>query len=240
MSIDLALVVPTLNEREHLPRLLESAFNQTEPFDDVIIADGGSSDGTPSLAASAGARVVHSTPGRGIQVAAAVKQMTAKAILVLHADVRCDRRTAETIRRHLVDNPNSPGGCLGHRFDCRSLLVRMVEIADRRRARRGVSYGDQGQFFRRDLLDRVGGFPAMPIMEDVELSQRLQRLGMPAYLDLPVLCSRRGFERLGVFGTVLRNHRLRKLYRDRGQAALAEIYRRYYQAPNAATRSTTS
>ena len=240
MSPSLALVIPALNEREHLPRLLETAFEQTEPFDEIVVCDGGSADGTPGIAAAAGAVVVSSVPGRGPQIAAGVDATQSSAVLVLHADAQCHRTTAEMIRRHFLQNPHSLGGCLGHRFDRRSWLLRIIELADRHRARRGLSYGDQGQFFLRTALDCAGGFPRLPIMEDIELSRRLQSLGRLTYLDLPVTCSSRGFDRLGVFGTIIRNRRLRTLYRRHGSAGLEEIHRRYHPTPNAATRSTTS
>lgn len=240
MSPSLALVVPVLNEREHLPGLLDSARDQTEPFDEIVVCDGGSNDGTVEIAAEAGAIVVVAQKGRGEQIAAAVEVSKTSAILVLHADSRCQRATAEAIKRHFLEHPESPGGCLGHRFDGRKWLLRLVELADRRRACRGMSYGDQGQFFRKDSLALVGGFPRQPIMEDVELSRRLLSIARPVYLDLPVTCSSRGFDRLGVLGTIVRNRRLRSKYRRLGAVALEELHRRYYPTSNPATRSTTS
>ena len=240
MSLPLALVVPTLNEREHLPRLLESVVDQSEPFDEVVVCDGGSNDGTAEIARNAGAIVVVSCPGRGDQIATGLEAARSSTVLVLHADGRCQRTTAEAIRRYFAMHPESPGGCLGHQFDHRRWLLRFVEIADRRRARKGFSYGDQGQFFRRESLELVGGFPRQPIMEDVELTRCLRSLGRLGYLDLPVTCSSRGFDRLGVFGTILRNRRLRSLYRRHGDSALQEVLRRYYPNSNPMTRSHTS
>jgi rSAM/selenodomain-associated transferase 2 len=240
VTLPVALVVPTLNEAASLPLLFESVAEQTRPFAEVVVADGGSTDGSCSLAAGAGAQVVEAPRGRGEQIAAGIGVSTAPVVLVVHADSRCHSRTVEAIQEHFDRRPDSPGGCLGHRFERRDWLLRLVEWGDRRRARRGASYGDQGQFFRRDALECVGGFPVLPLMEDVELSQRLRRIGEPAYLDVPLVCSTRGFERLGVVGTILRNLRLRRAYRKRGPEAAYDLYQRYYVGLNAATRSNTS
>jgi hypothetical protein len=133
------------------------------------------------------------------------------------------------VREWLATHPACPGGCLGHRFDSPKLFLRVVEWWDRLRAERGVSYGDQAQFFRRDLLDRQGGFPAQPIMEDIELCRRLGRLGRTVYLDRPVVVSARRFNRMGFWKTVLTNMELRLAYRHRGLQASWAIYRRYYR-----------
>jgi GT2 family glycosyltransferase len=94
----------------------------------------------------------------------------------------------------------------------------------------GDSYGDQAQFFRRELLQSVGGFPDQPIMEDVELSLRLRSLGVPIYLDLPVTVSARRFVRMKWWRVVWQNWMLRRGYRRRGLAVCAELYDRYYPA----------
>jgi GT2 family glycosyltransferase len=92
-----------------------------------------------------------------------------------------------------------------------------------------MSYGDQAQFFRREMLDRQGGFPDQPIMEDVELSRRLRCLGNPVYLDHPALVSARRFTQLGWCRTILANCMLRIVYRMFGWRACETIYRRYYR-----------
>ncbi len=113
---------------------------------------------------------------------------------------------------------------LGSLLDQTQAADRLIEWFDRRRARRGHSYGDQAQFFRRGLLE----FPAQPIMEDVELAARLRTLGEPAYLDCPVTVSTRRFERLGLLRTLWQNWRYRHAYRRGGIAATRAIYERYY------------
>jgi len=224
----LAVVVPTLNEAEYLPRLLESLERQTESADEVIVSDGGSTDETAAIAKAAGASVVQGERGRGAQIASGIAATTSEVVLVLHADSRCDPRTVATVRRHFLENPESVGGCLGHRFENGGILLRLVEWADRRRGRQGISYGDQGQFFSREALDRIGGYPRLPLMEDLEASRRLVAVGKPAYLDVPLISSTRGFERLGVLQTLWRNRRLRKAFLRSGLGAAENLRRKYY------------
>ena len=229
--LTLAVVVPALNEAGTLPGLLASLAAQTAPADRVVVADGGSADDTVALAWDLGAEVV-SAPGRGRggQVAAALGGLTADAVLVAHADMTLPPGALAAIRRWLAGHPACPGGCLGHRFDRRTLALRVVEWFDRRRARRGASYGDQGQFFRPASLAAAGGFPDQPILEDVELSRRLRAVGPPAYLGVPVTVSARRFERDGWARTVWANWRLRRAYDRDGPAACRAIYQAYYRA----------
>lgn len=230
--MNLAVVIPTLNEEEQLPGLLESLAQQTVPARRVLVADGGSTDRTRVLAEAAGAEVVlvaGSGRGRGGQLAEGLARVGEEIVLIAHADMRLPAEALATITRWLTDHPDCPGGCLGHRFDRRTFGLRLVEWFDARRARRGIAYGDQGQFFRRDWLLRVGGFPDQVLMEDVELSQRLRRLGRPVYLDVPVTVSARRFARLGWARTLWVNWRIRRRYRRAGVAACAELYQLYYQ-----------
>jgi rSAM/selenodomain-associated transferase 2 len=225
----IAVVVPVLNEATVLPNSLRSLQLQTRPPDRLVVVDGGSTDGTAGVARSFGTEVLIVTGrGRGGQIAAGVRTCTEDAIVIAHADMQFLPAALETIQSFLMLHPVCPGGCLGHRFDNSRRIYRVIEWWDRRRALRGHSFGDQAQFFRRELLERVGGFPELPLMEDVELARRLRRLGRPAYLDLPVTVSTRRYQRLGWWRVMWRNWRLRRLYRREGEAACWRLYRRYY------------
>jgi rSAM/selenodomain-associated transferase 2 len=228
-SPSLAVVIPTLNEAATLPSVFQSLQHQDEPARCAVIADGGSTDGTADIAAKFGATVVEAPRrGRGHQIAAALREITESIVLILHADMHLPANALALIGRRLLDEPACPGGCLGHRFDSPRIAYRLVEWYDRRRALGGMSYGDQGQFFRRELLEQAGGFPDQPIMEDVALSWRLCSLGRPAYLDCPVIVSPRRFERLGLWRTAISNFRVRRAYERGGIEACEDIYRRYY------------
>jgi rSAM/selenodomain-associated transferase 2 len=228
-ELRLAVVIPTLNEAARLAITLRSVRDQGDKLAQVVVADGGSTDGTQALAESFGAKVIVSPRrGRGHQIAAAVAQLDEEVVLVVHADMSLPVGALALVRRRLADDPACLGGCFGHRFDSPKLFFRLVEWWDRRRARKGTSYGDQAQFFRRDRLKDHGGFPDQPIMEDIELGHRLAREGRVVYLDFPVIVSARRFERLGCWRTVLTNLGLRLAYWRGGPRTCGAIYRRYY------------
>lgn len=222
--------MPTLNEEANLARLLRSLAEQTRPAERILISDGGSSDGTSEIARTAGVQFVPApSRGRGDQIAAALEMCSESVVLVAHADMVLPSDALQRLQAAMIQYPNAPGGCLGHRFARTSLALSIVETWDRFRARRlGVSYGDQAQFFRRGTLTNAGGFPCQPLMEDLELSHRLKRLGRPIYLDCPVLASARRFETLGLMKAGLLNFALRQTYRLWGVAATRRLYRWYY------------
>jgi rSAM/selenodomain-associated transferase 2 len=228
----LAVVIPTFNEAARLAATLDSLRSQAEPPERTVVVDGGSSDATAGIAAEGGAKLlVERGRGRGGQVAAGVACSAEDIVLVAHGDMLFSPGSLTAIRRVVAARPGCPGGCLGHRFDSRRWGYRLIERADRVRAIRGMSYGDQAQFFRREWLLRAGGFPDQPIMEDVELSRRVRALGRPAYLDLPVTVSARRFEERGWWRVLWENWTLRRAYSRRGLAACREIYERYYRRP---------
>ena len=232
----LCAIIPALNESAGLGATLASLAAQSEPLEAVVVADGGSTDGTAGLARAAGAMVLGcGRVGRGCQIAEALGTVGwADAVVIVHADMRLPIAAAAAIRKVLYERPGCPGGCLGHRFDRRWPTSWLVEGCDWVRARGfGISYGDQAQFFRPADLERVGGFPRQPIMEDLELARRLRRAGQPVYLGLPATVSYRRFERLGFWRTVWTNLRLRRAYRIGGVDACRAIYERYYPKPAA-------
>jgi rSAM/selenodomain-associated transferase 2 len=228
----LAVVIPALDEAARLARTLQSLHAQTLRADRLIVVDGGSKDETPRVAAEQGAESITAARcGRGGQIAAGVASVREDLVLVGHGDMQFPPDAIAAIREAMARQPTCPGGCLGHRFDSPKRIYRLIEWMDRRRAVRGMSYGDQAQFFRREWLQRAGGFPAQPIMEDVELSRRMCSLGPCAYLDRPVIVSARRFEERGWLRVLLANWRFRRAYRHRGLAACRCIYERYYGRP---------
>jgi rSAM/selenodomain-associated transferase 2 len=225
----IAVVIPALNEEATLARALGSLRSQVGERVRLLVADGGSTDDTRSIAERHGARWVETaSKGRGCQIAEALRRIHEDVVVIVHADTILPGDALERIRQWLVAHPDCPGGSLGHRFEGSRWVYRLVEWWDERRARRGMSYGDQTQFFRRELLERRGGFPDQPIMEDLELSRRLLSLGEPAYLNCPVIVSPRRFERLGWLRSAAVNFLLRLAYHVGGTPACHKLYRYYY------------
>ncbi|SEN13854.1 glycosyltransferase [Nitrosomonas marina] len=180
----LAVIVPALNEQDRIKDCLEAVYSLNPPADEVIVCDGGSIDQTPALARQMGACVVNSQPGRGTQILAGVGRSHSDVVLVLHADSVCEEQVSQRILNVLQRNPDLVGGAVGQRFVGSGIYLLVIEMLNDARARLGgASFGDQGQFFRTAAIYRAGGFPGYPLMEDVELSLRMMRVGRTVLLD---------------------------------------------------------
>ncbi len=229
-----AVVIPTLNEADNVATAVASAQNQPEVAE-IVVADGGSTDGTLESARQAGARVVSAPQGRGHQIRAGIDHTRADVIVVLHADSRLEPEAIRRILEALTAFERAPGGALGMRFEGHARATRWIARLNYLRARwAGIAFGDQGQFFRRAALNTVGGFPACMLMEDVELSLRLKQIGRPLYVDDGIRVSDRRWGREGLGGNVItvvhlcvRYLLLRRLGVDLGESS--SFYRRYYR-----------
>ncbi len=156
---------------------------------EVVVADGGSSDATAGISRARGAALALSEPGRGIQLRAGAERATGDVLLFLHADTLPPPDVADQIRGALeagyvggnfrLKYPG--GGALGRWLEALVLVYRRV----------GRYYGDSGIFVRRDVYESIGGFPAVPVMEDVIFVHRLERAGKTAFLPGPMTSSPR-------------------------------------------------
>ncbi len=222
----LAVIVPVLDEQEALPAFLEAADAALArvPGTELVFVDGGSADAT--LDVLAGRRVVRAERGRAPQCAPGVAATHAGWLLFLHADEVVAPEAPRAVALALAQG--ATWGCLTLRWAARGAVWRVGETASNLRARlAGTPFGDQGMFMRRDALERVGGIPDLPIMQDYELSRRLRvRFGPPHQLAATVTASPRRFQEGGPVRVALRMRRLRALYR-RGvdPRELAALYR---------------
>lgn len=230
---DVSVIVPTLNERLTIESCLESIARQSETPREVVVADGGSDDGTVEYVESRPtAKLIRCGAGRGLQIRAAMEHVRADVVLVVHADAQVERDAVARIRRALARRPDAAGGALGASFDNRRLMYRFVELLNNLRARLGgISFGDQGQFFRREALRE--GFPDYVLMEDVELAFRMKQAGGSLFLGGGMLSSVRRWERKVYAKNILRVVHLtvsfvvmRRLGLVRDQCR--SFYRRYY------------
>lgn len=162
--------------------------------DEVIVADAGSPDGTAELAARAGARVVQAPRGRGLQLNAGADASRGDVLLFLHADARLGPGARSALLSALED-PHVVGGSFRVAFvPARGAARLFTTLYDLRRRATGIYYGDSAIFVRREAHRRLGGFPAMPLMEDYEFVRRLRRAGRTVYLrDVTVEASARRF-----------------------------------------------
>ncbi len=198
----LSIVVPVLNEAPVLVATLKPLQPMRGRGIEVILADGGSSDGGCELAEPLVDHLVSSTKGRANQMNAGASVASGRVLWFLHADT-----TAPPAADSLIAAALTRGAAWGW-FDVRlsgsAGALRLVAWSMNRRARlTSIATGDQGLFVTRAAFEAVGGFPAIPLMEDVALSRRLKReLGAPAVVAKPLTTSSRRWERGGVARTV--------------------------------------
>ncbi|HNP25308.1 MAG TPA: glycosyltransferase [Nitrosomonas sp.] len=180
----LAVIIPTLNEDGQIKTCLEALQSLQRPADEIFVCDGGSTDQTVAIAKEMGVCVMCSESGRGTQIKAGVEAARSEVVLVMHADCICDNDVSQRIINVLEQNPDVAGGAVGQRFKTASLQLLVIEMLnDARAALGGASFGDQGQFFRVAAIQKMGGFPGYPLMEDVELSLRMMRAGRVVLLN---------------------------------------------------------
>jgi rSAM/selenodomain-associated transferase 2 len=199
----ISAVIPALNEAEALPETIQRARTIPE-LCEIIVVDGGSSDGTASVAEQLGCRVLSSPPGRGGQMRLGAEQAKGDVILLLHADTWLPPHAGKALLNCLRDECVVAGGFWKTFRDASPLLLgSRCRCAIRLCLGRRV-LGDQAMFIRRDILAEVGGIPDMPLMEEFELCRRLRKTGRLALADATIITSARRFEKFGVLRTYFR------------------------------------
>jgi rSAM/selenodomain-associated transferase 2 len=188
----LSIIIPTLNESRSIGETLDAVLKAARGAE-VIVVDCGSSDGTAEVARGRGVKVVTSERGRGAQMHAGACAARGEALWFLHADtlpsVECAVRITEAF-----GDPSVVAGNFHVLFDGDRRAARFLTWLYPRLRRLGLCYGDSGIFVRREAYQRLGGFRAFPIFEDLDLVRRLRRVGRVAYLTATVTTSSRRFE----------------------------------------------
>ena len=178
----ISVIIPTLNEAQRIASHLE-ALRTLSDWHEVLVVDGGSDDGTQAIVAGLkGVTLIESPRGRGAQLNAGAAQATGDVLLFLHADVRLP----EGVRAH-IDETMATEGVLAGAFRTRTVcddpesrrawLMPLLTLGDLRPSYTRLPYGDQALFVDAGAFASAGGFPEQPLMEDLELSRRLSRLG---------------------------------------------------------------
>lgn len=222
MSALLSAVVPALDEAAELPATLESLAGEA---DEVVVADGGSRDGTPDLARRAGARVVDAARGRGRQLNAGAASARGDLLWFVHADTRVASGSGARLRAAVA--AGAVGGAFEIRFGAAGWRYRLGGTLASARSRRFRFFlGDQAPFARRADYLALDGFRDWPLFEDVDFCRRLRERGPLAILTPPVVTSARRFERIGPLAGVARNWFLLLLYElGVSPPRLARLYR---------------
>ena len=223
----LSIIVPALRETQNLARLLP-ALRAEAPGAEIIVADAGSDDGSREVATRVpGVTVLACERGRARQMNAGARVARGDVLLFLHADTVLPAGFEGAITRALADR-----GVVAGRFDVRldnprwpfRLIGGLMNLRSRLS---GISTGDQALFVRREIFVALGGFPDIPLMEDVEITRRLKRRGRQAALREKVTTSARKWEREGVARTVGLMWTLRLLYAC--GVSPARLHRWYYR-----------
>jgi rSAM/selenodomain-associated transferase 2 len=206
----LTIVVPVLNEAA----IIAEALRALAPFRargaEIIVVDSGSDDGTPGLAEPLADRVVAAPRGRGAPMNIGAALGGGDVLLFLHADTALPADADSLIATALTERAWG-------RFDLRiagrhPFLAVVARMINWRARLTGISTGDQAIFVTRAAFEAVGGFPDLPLMEDIALSRRLKRLSRPARIGTPAVTSGRRWDHHGLIRTVLLMWRLQIAY----------------------------
>jgi len=212
MSIALSVVIPALDEAACIVATLDSLAPSRARGVEIIVIDGGSTDATRTLAAPWADQVIEAPRGRSAQLNVGAKAARGRILLFLHADTQLPAHFDQVILSAVRDDISAWG-----RFDVaitgqhRGLKVVSFLMNLRSRAT-GIATGDQGIFVTRQLFDALQGFPAQPLMEDIEFSKRAKRRVNPICLRETLRTSGRRWERNGLLRTILLMWRLRLAY----------------------------
>ena len=212
----LDVVIPALDAASYLGATLASlAPGQARGLvREIILVDGGSTDGTCTVAAAGGARVLRSDAGRGRQLRAGGAAAQAPWVLFLHADTRLEAGWVEEAAA-FIDAAGEGGAraaVFRLRFDDAALAARLLErIVILRTRALGLPYGDQGLLISRPLYRELGGFADMPLMEDVDMVRRLGRRRL-VLLRIQATTSAERYRRAGYLARSLKNLSILLLY----------------------------
>ena len=208
----LSVVIPCLNEAGGIVAALERLQPLRRRGVEVIVVDGGSSDGSVALAAPLADRVLSAPHGRASQMNAGAAVARGGVLLFLHADC-----TLPADGDRLIVDGLQAGGKHWGRFDvsldgAHPLLGLIAFMMNWRSRLTGIATGDQGLFVTRGLFAGAGGFPAIPLMEDIALSKILKSQSAPLCLRARITASGRRWNERGVLRTIVLMWRLRLAY----------------------------
>jgi len=208
----ISVIIPALNEERSIGCCI-SRIKEEKCFAEIIVADGGSTDRTREIVAGfSEVRLIRSEKGRGIQMNSGAAHAKGNILLFLHADTRLEPGWSAALRSSL-DSEELTGGAFSFRIDNPSARYRIVDaLVALRCLLLKTPYGDQSIFVRRTTFEKIGGYPAIPLMEDIELVRKLKKAGKIVILRHTAYTDSRRWEKKGILRTYLSNQFLRILY----------------------------
>jgi len=209
--VKISVIIPVLNEAISLSCISNHLQSLRQQGHEVIIVDGGSVDNTLAIAYEVTDMVIISKAGRALQMNNGASVASGDIFLFLHADTFLPDNTVQIIS-DLYQRKNYWG-----RFDVRlssnKYVYRLIEgLMNLRSCITSIATGDQAIFIEKNLFSRVGGFPEIALMEDVEISRQLKKISKPVCIKQKVITSSRRWESNGVVTTVLLMWKLRLYY----------------------------
>ena len=209
----ISIIVPVLNEAERLGALRGLLGEAQSLGHQVIVVDGGSRDDSRRVALEITPAVIDCARGRALQMNAGAAAADGDLLLFLHADTRLQPGALEALLAHWKRQGEAFWGRFDVRLDGDHWLYRVIERMMNLRSRlTGIATGDQAICISRALFLRTGGFPNIPLMEDVAFCKRLRKQARPARLLPPVVVSTRRWAHDGIIATTLLMWRLRLSY----------------------------
>ncbi len=226
-AVRLSIIIPMLDEAAGIAQTLGALAAMRARGVEVIVVDGGSSDGSAGIAKTLADAVINAPRGRALQMNAGAVASSGDVLLFLHADTTLPP-DADALILQALETLSRAWGRFDVQIQGRSRMLPVIAVMMNVRSRvTGMATGDQAMFVRREDFFKVGAFPAQPLMEDIELSRRLKARSAPACLPQRVSTSGRRWESKGVWRTILLMWRLRLRYWLGARAdTLAREYRR--------------
>jgi len=202
-SFKISIIIPTLNEEESIQQTLAPLQSLRNTGHEIILSDGGSRDHTITIAQPLVDHVVVSPAGRATQMNNGANKATGDILWFLHADSIAPP-SADTTIINCFTNRTKVWGRFDIKLSGSKPIYRLIEYMINLRSRiTGIATGDQGIFMLRYAFDQIGGFTEIPLMEDIAMSQRLNRIKPPICLKLRLVTSSRRWEQNGVIKTIL-------------------------------------
>ncbi|GLK55613.1 rSAM/selenodomain-associated transferase 2 [Methylopila capsulata] len=221
----LSVVIPALNAERELPATLACLEEARHAIAEIVVSDGGSSDGARDVAKAVGCRVIVGSRGRGSQLRRGAELATGEWLLFLHADTRLDAGWSAAAGRFAIDAGDNRAAAFAFALDDDAPAARRLERMVRWRGRLlALPYGDQGLLISRALYDRLGGYADAPLMEDVDLVRRIGRRRL-TILPVRAVTSAARYRRDGYLRRMVRNALCLTLYL--GGVSPARIARLY-------------